>query len=133
MNTKEIFHLWANQAKPSGKSGNVRFDGVDLYSYGACIATMINGVVVLSDRSYSMTTARHQSKARQALTYEQMNKHVQVPEIGSRNVAELAKLCKVAVEDNITNIIIEDALIGRYRNARVLEPRTYGIILTKDF
>ena len=36
-------------------------------------------------------------------------------------------------EDNITNIIIEDALIGRYRNARILEPRTYGIILTKDF
>ena len=36
-------------------------------------------------------------------------------------------------EDNITNIIIEDALIGRYRNARILEPRTYGVILTKDF
>ena len=39
----------------------------------------------------------------------------------------------VTDEDNITNIIIEDALIGRYRNARILEPRTYGIILTKDF
>lgn len=36
-------------------------------------------------------------------------------------------------EDNITNIIIEDALIGRYRNARILEPRTLGVILTKDF
>ena len=55
MNTNELFHLWAHQAKPAGKSGNVRFDGVDLYSYGACIATMVNGVVVLSDRSYSMT------------------------------------------------------------------------------
>jgi iron complex outermembrane recepter protein len=39
----------------------------------------------------------------------------------------------VTDEDNITNIIIEDALIGRYRNARILEPRTYGLILTKDF
>lgn len=39
----------------------------------------------------------------------------------------------VTDEDNITNIIIEDALIGRYRNARILEPRTYGIILTKAF
>lgn len=35
--------------------------------------------------------------------------------------------------DNITNIIIEDALIGRYRNARLLEPRTYGVIVQKRF
>ena len=35
--------------------------------------------------------------------------------------------------DNITNIIIEDALIGRYRNARLLEPRTYGLIIEKKF
>ncbi len=39
----------------------------------------------------------------------------------------------VTDEDNITNIIIEDALIGRYRNARILEPRTFGVILKKDF
>ncbi len=36
-------------------------------------------------------------------------------------------------EDNITNIIIEDALIGRYRNARILEPRTFGLILDVSF
>jgi outer membrane receptor protein involved in Fe transport len=36
-------------------------------------------------------------------------------------------------DDNITNIIIEDALIGRYRNARLLEPRTFGVILQKRF
>jgi outer membrane receptor protein involved in Fe transport len=35
--------------------------------------------------------------------------------------------------DNITNIIIEDALVGRYRNARLLEPRTYGLIVSKAF
>lgn len=39
----------------------------------------------------------------------------------------------VTDEDNITNIIIEDALIGRYRNARILEPRTYGIIISANF
>jgi iron complex outermembrane recepter protein len=39
----------------------------------------------------------------------------------------------VTDQDNITNIIIEDALIGRYRNVRLLEPRTYGIILEKKF
>ena len=36
-------------------------------------------------------------------------------------------------EDNLTGIIIEDALVGRYRNARMLEPRTYGVIVAKSF
>lgn len=36
-------------------------------------------------------------------------------------------------EDNLTNIIIEDALIGRYRNARFLEPRTFGVILSARY
>ena len=39
----------------------------------------------------------------------------------------------VSDEDNITNIIIEDALIGRYRNVRLLEPRTFGVIFEKAF
>lgn len=39
----------------------------------------------------------------------------------------------VTDEDNITNIIIEDALIGRNRNVRLLEPRTFGVILEKAF
>jgi outer membrane receptor protein involved in Fe transport len=39
----------------------------------------------------------------------------------------------VTDEDNITNIIIEDALIGRYRNARILEPRTFGVIVSASF
>jgi iron complex outermembrane recepter protein len=36
-------------------------------------------------------------------------------------------------EDNITNIIIEDALIGRYRNVRILEPLTFGLIVSTDY
>lgn len=44
-----------------------------------------------------------------------------------------AYIKNVTDEDNITNIIIEDALIGRYRNARILEPQTFGIIINKDF
>jgi outer membrane receptor protein involved in Fe transport len=39
----------------------------------------------------------------------------------------------ISDEDNITNIIIEDALVGRYRNVRLLEPRTFGVILEKNF
>jgi len=39
------------------------------------------------------------------------------------------------VEDkgNITNSIIEDALIGSYRNVRILDPRTFGLTVTKRF
>lgn len=36
-------------------------------------------------------------------------------------------------KDNITNSIIESDLIGSYRNARILEPRTYGLIATVRF
>ena len=35
--------------------------------------------------------------------------------------------------DNITNSIIESDLVGSYRNARILEPRTYGVITTFKF
>jgi iron complex outermembrane recepter protein len=36
-------------------------------------------------------------------------------------------------KDNITNSIIESDLVGRYRNARILEPRTYGVTTTFRF
>jgi iron complex outermembrane recepter protein len=36
-------------------------------------------------------------------------------------------------KDNITNSIIESDLIGSYRNARILEPRTFGLIATYRF
>ncbi len=39
----------------------------------------------------------------------------------------------LADKDNITNIIIEDALVGRYRNVRLLDPRTYGLQLQCNF
>ena len=39
----------------------------------------------------------------------------------------------VTDEDNLTNSIVEDALVGSYRNARILEPRVYGVALTKRF
>jgi iron complex outermembrane recepter protein len=35
--------------------------------------------------------------------------------------------------DNITNSIIESDLVGSYRNARILEPRTYGVTTTFKF
>jgi len=39
----------------------------------------------------------------------------------------------VGDEDNITNSIVEGAEVGRYRNVRILDPRTYGIALETRF
>jgi outer membrane receptor protein involved in Fe transport len=36
-------------------------------------------------------------------------------------------------KDNITNSIIESDLVGSYRNARILDPRTYGLVTTLKF
>ena len=35
--------------------------------------------------------------------------------------------------DNITNSIIESDLVGSYRNARILDPKTYGVTTTFKF
>lgn len=39
----------------------------------------------------------------------------------------------VTDEDNIVSSIIEDALIGSYRNVRLLEPRTFGVSILSRF
>ena len=35
--------------------------------------------------------------------------------------------------NNITNSIIESDLVGSYRNARILDPKTYGVTTTFKF
>jgi outer membrane receptor protein involved in Fe transport len=39
----------------------------------------------------------------------------------------------LADNDNVTNIIIEDPLVGRYRNVRLLDPRTFGVQVQYNF
>ena len=39
----------------------------------------------------------------------------------------------LANNDNVTNIIIEDPLVGRYRNVRLLDPRTFGVQVQYNF
>ena len=58
-NSNEVYHYWANQVQTEGKSGNVSFDGVNLFSYRACIGKIFPGYVALTSRSYSNTTSRH--------------------------------------------------------------------------
>ena len=49
------------------------------------------------------------------------------------NVQFKAYVKNLADKDNITRIVIEDALLGSYRNARYLDPRTYGVAVEVKF
>ncbi|MES3023033.1 MAG: TonB-dependent receptor [Pseudomonadota bacterium] len=50
------------------------------------------------------------------------------------NKVEIKTFVKnVSDADNLTNIIIEDALIGSYRNVRLLDPRTVGVQVQYKF
>ena len=49
------------------------------------------------------------------------------------NLQFKAYVKNLANKDNITRIVIEDALLGSYRNARFLDPRTFGIAMEYKF
>lgn len=49
------------------------------------------------------------------------------------NVEVKAFVKNLSDADNVTNIIIEDALVGSYRNVRLLDPRTFGLQVQYTF
>jgi iron complex outermembrane recepter protein len=51
----------------------------------------------------------------------------------STNVQFKAYVKNLANKNNITRIVVEDALLGSYRNARYLDPRTFGVSLEYKF
>jgi hypothetical protein len=66
----ELIHVWANNNEPEiYKSANsVSCQYERLFSYNTCIAEIVNDThVILNNHSYSNTTAKHQSMARQAI------------------------------------------------------------------
>lgn len=65
-NTSEVYHYFANQVQPEGYIGNVSFNGNDFYSYRTIVAKRIKNSIVISSRSYSVTTSEHVSDLRQA-------------------------------------------------------------------
>lgn len=72
--SQEVFHLWAHQTQPTAynSSRSVSFDGRTAYSYRAKIARHVRtdsgeGVVLFSNRKWSVTTAKHQSYCRRAI------------------------------------------------------------------
>lgn len=70
--TREIAHVWAHQSAPHGKSPSaLSFEGGTLLSYNTAIARIIEHkgrkAVIINDRSFSVTTSKHQSLMRRAL------------------------------------------------------------------
>lgn len=66
----ELTHVWANNNEPEiYKSANsVSCQYGRLFSYNTCIAELVNDThVILNSHSYSNTTSKHQSLARQAI------------------------------------------------------------------
>ena len=65
----ELIHIWANNDDPTynkrANSVSCQFDR--LYSYNTCIAEIVGDTVIFNSYSYSNTTSKHQSIARQAI------------------------------------------------------------------
>lgn len=69
-----VAHVWAQRSQPSGYTSNrnFSFDGAVLISYSTPIAAFVPGTrkrtaCLISERSYSVSTARHISLARRAV------------------------------------------------------------------
>lgn len=74
-NNSDLAHKFAQQLQHEGRSGSMFFEGSKMYSYGRhfCLAHFINPeTVLINSRSYSMTTSRHQSITRQALSHKNL-------------------------------------------------------------
>lgn len=75
MTVSQLIHIWANQSKPSGKSGNVFFEGPVLYSYGYYYPVGVfieykgRSYVLLNDADSSRTTNSHRHTARAAVNH----------------------------------------------------------------
>lgn len=70
--SQQCVHVWAQQTQREGRNSNrsIFFEGPSIYSYGRHfeMARFIDGVVLVNCARYSVTTSKHQSWVRQAIT-----------------------------------------------------------------
>lgn len=72
-NHDEVCHVWAQQTQSEGRAGNIFFDGKSIYSYGHHfeMARFIdNETVFITTRRYSVSTAKHLSLVRRAVSHK---------------------------------------------------------------
>lgn len=88
----EVAHVWASRSQAEGRCSNVFFDGPNIYSYGRhfLIARFDDKrrAVVMTDRRYSVTTAKHARLVRAAVSHMDVH-HVPYPEDLEKSAGEL--------------------------------------------
>jgi hypothetical protein len=70
--TNEVCHVFASQTQSEGRANSVFFSRDTIYSYGYHfpMAKILNrNTVLITDRSYSVTTAKHLSELRSAVSH----------------------------------------------------------------
>ena len=76
LTNRGVAEAWAAQRQLSARShnGNFRFKGPLLYSYSTPIAHLINGVALITSKSYSATThGKHIGPAWRTVGYRKFN------------------------------------------------------------
>lgn len=71
-NTQEVCHIFAAQAQQEGRANSVFFHRDTIYSYGYHfpMAKILNwNTILITDRSYSVTTAKHLRELRSAVNH----------------------------------------------------------------
>jgi hypothetical protein len=68
-NNDELVHVWASQSQDEGNANSMSFRYGTLYSYAAKIGKIVDGVALLVDRKWSVTTSAHQSLAYGAVSH----------------------------------------------------------------
>ena len=73
--SQQCIHVWAQQTQREGRNSrrSIFFEGPSIYSYGRHfeMAKFIEGVVLVNCARYSVTTSKHQSWVRRAITQYQ--------------------------------------------------------------
>lgn len=70
-NQRDCAHQWAHQTRENGRAGSLYFRGDTIYSYGNHfpIARHFKGCVLMTIRTYSVSTSRHVRYTRQACSH----------------------------------------------------------------
>jgi hypothetical protein len=72
----EVAHIWAqnNQKEGRNSANNIYFRNGEIFSYGShfCMGKILqNGIVLITNRTYSNTTAKHLSFVRYAVNHKE--------------------------------------------------------------
>jgi hypothetical protein len=81
-NHHEVCHVWAQQKQSEGKASRIFFDGPSIYSYGRHfeMARFIDAnTVFVTTRGYSVSTAKHLSLVRGAVSHKTVFKSPHSP------------------------------------------------------